>query len=972
MYIHQVTSKRLILILGMLLFFVSSTFSQRLDAVKSIAKSKIPSSEKITQIETLISNEIENEGDSLHYLYHEYAYWLYYPYRDLIKAIEYESKAYELGKSQPIIDTVFMQKSTRDLGYYYQQNKKPRKAISLYKEAINIDNDSKIVSQIYRALAYCSGLIHDYYSGIEYYELEASLLKNGDTTPDGLLTLYHNLTDLCKKTRSNEGYKKGRKYGATADSLANLIQEHDSILLKEYITLSKFYRRSSNPENLEKAEKYKVSADSLQTRIDRLKGRLYLVKTNLAQLYNQHRYSDIEKSMSYYDQALSLAYQLEDSSRISEVYYGIGTIPERQNIDFEKSIELYEKGLSFAKKTDSLRLYLNNYGLARAYARQEDYQKSINARSMALSFLTGFNFDNPKQLLRADLIGQTEKTYLLTALTDHAETYLKYYESNQKTEHLEKSIIYFELADNVIDLLELNRTTLMSRLFWRQSSSTLYAKAIKACYLNNDIDKAFYFMEKNKALLLMEDLAQQKFKQSLNLPEVFIQEEQNLKEEILVLESLLSNSDIADQSKNDSLNKVLIDTKIALSSLTENHYGNDELLSLKPDVISLKEVQANLKSDELVLEYSISFDEGFGIYTGDDVGYLICITKESSNIIELPQLKELQEMVRHTTDFFNTPYETDNDIPLLSKVSHKLFLKLFPTKEIQELIKQYRVFIVPDSFLSTLQFEALSVRSDSLHHLIYDSEISYLYSNSFQSQLEHDKVSKPKMLAMAPGNFRDQSITSLTNSKKEVNNFKADYPGKYFLGKAATKENFLSNIRDSDIIHLATHADIRELSSPWIAFEDEKIRLEELYLTRNNASLVVLSGCNTALGKEAIGEGVMSLARGFFYSGSQTVISTLWSIDDNSTTQIVNDLYVNLRAGQRKSEALRNAKLKYLNTHSLSELSPHFWASFILLGRDDVLIESTSYTSRAYLIVFLLSIGLIFTIIYLRKRKALS
>jgi len=87
----------------------------------------------------------------------------------------------------------------------------------------------------------------------------------------------------------------------------------------------------------------------------------------------------------------------------------------------------------------------------------------------------------------------------------------------------------------------------------------------------------------------------------------------------------------------------------------------------------------------------------------------------------------------------------------------------------------------------------------------------------------------------------------------------------------------------------------------------------------------------------------MSLARGFFHSGAESVVSSLWDVQDLSTSFIMNEFYKNLRDKQTKSEALRNAKLTYLDTHMLTEASPSFWASFVLLGNTDPLFkEQTS------------------------------
>jgi len=151
-----------------------------------------------------------------------------------------------------------------------------------------------------------------------------------------------------------------------------------------------------------------------------------------------------------------------------------------------------------------------------------------------------------------------------------------------------------------------------------------------------------------------------------------------------------------------------------------------------------------------------------------------------------------------------------------------------------------------------------------------------------------------------------------------------------FQTVAAQKQIFLENASRSEIIHLATHADAG--SKPWIAFSNEKLAIGELYTFKNEADLVVLSACNTTIGDIVEGEGVLSLARGFFYKGSNSVISTLWNINDKSAIEITDYFYSNISDGMTKSRALRQAKMKYLSEQSLPDISPYYWASYILIG----------------------------------------
>ncbi len=106
----------------------------------------------------------------------------------------------------------------------------------------------------------------------------------------------------------------------------------------------------------------------------------------------------------------------------------------------------------------------------------------------------------------------------------------------------------------------------------------------------------------------------------------------------------------------------------------------------------------------------------------------------------------------------------------------------------------------------------------------------------------------------------------------------------------------------------------------------------------------------------------MSLARAFFYSGAKSVVSSLWNADDKSTAKIMRSFYNYLKAGHTKSKALYYAKLDYLKSSSLSEKSPYYWASFVLVGDDSFIKDLSTNTSYYYIlsIVTLVLVGLAF------------
>ena len=159
----------------------------------------------------------------------------------------------------------------------------------------------------------------------------------------------------------------------------------------------------------------------------------------------------------------------------------------------------------------------------------------------------------------------------------------------------------------------------------------------------------------------------------------------------------------------------------------------------------------------------------------------------------------------------------------------------------------------------------------------------------------------------------------------------------------ASFENAMSDrMSQYRIIHFATHgvlhSEYPELSGIVLSLYDRGglpikgfLRLNEIYKMRLNADLVVLSACQTALGKEIRGEGLVGLTRGFMYAGSPSVIASLWKVDDVATAELMKIFYQKmLKENMRPAAALRAAKVEMIRSKRWN--APYYWAAFELQG----------------------------------------
>jgi len=160
---------------------------------------------------------------------------------------------------------------------------------------------------------------------------------------------------------------------------------------------------------------------------------------------------------------------------------------------------------------------------------------------------------------------------------------------------------------------------------------------------------------------------------------------------------------------------------------------------------------------------------------------------------------------------------------------------------------------------------------------------------------------------------------------------------------AANKPTVLgSEFTSSRVMHFATHGlvstEFPELSGIVLSLLDEKgtpldgfVRLHDIYNMRIDADLVVLSACDTALGREFKGEGIVGLARGFMYAGARGVAASLWKVDDRATADLMSRFYQYLlRDKLRPADALRRAQVSMIRNKSTRD--PYLWAAFTMQG----------------------------------------
>jgi CHAT domain-containing protein len=204
-------------------------------------------------------------------------------------------------------------------------------------------------------------------------------------------------------------------------------------------------------------------------------------------------------------------------------------------------------------------------------------------------------------------------------------------------------------------------------------------------------------------------------------------------------------------------------------------------------------------------------------------------------------------------------------------------------------------------------------------------------------------------------------------------------------GFDATRETAMSPlVGEYKIVHFATHGFLNsehpELSGIVLTMVNQDgtrtnglMSLPDIYDLNLSSDLVVLSACDTALGKDTKGEGLVGLTRGFMSAGSRSVVASLWKVDDRATAVLMANFYKSmLEDGLPPAAALRSAKQSIRQQKGWS--APYFWAGFTLQGeyKERIVVESKS--SRRVGLVLPLALAVISSgllILQRRRRRAL-
>lgn len=560
----------------------------------------------------------------------------------------------------------------------------------------------------------------------------------------------------------------------------------------------------------------------------------------------------------------------------------------------EEAIKTFERGLALIQES-GLKVFLEAnllWGLGNAYAQKKEFPRALEILAQALK--TAEDFQNEAMVQNAS--GQIGRLLLQTGRAAEAVPYYK------------KSI---DSVESVRSLLESEEF----RSSFFEDKRRIYAGMIVALLRAGERGEAFNYSERARSRAFLDILGS---KVQLARSGTLLEHERALQARISVLRALIADQG-TDSPRRERLRKEFEEAQKAYNDfLTKVRSENKEQASLmNVEPFTLKQVQELLEPGVTLLEY----------FVVEQQALLWVVEKDRLRFVRIPVGRN--DLVAKVSALRDTMYqvaEKEQSRQYSQELYRLLIEPALPHIQGKELL------IIPHDVLHYLPFQALV--SDKGRYLIQDYPIYYLSSASLmQFTREKRRASKEgkeeKALVMGNPSLGDDAY-NLRFAEREAREVVRVYPkSAVYLRSKATKSRAVSLSPEYDILHFAVHGEFNQddpLSSG-LLLAGGKLKASEIFSLNLKADTVVLSACETGLGKITNGDEIIGLTRAFLYAGAPSVITTLWKVNDQASYELMREFYANLKT-LKKPEALRQAQLKIMKEFP----PPFFWAAYELNG----------------------------------------
>jgi tetratricopeptide (TPR) repeat protein len=674
---------------------------------------------------------------------------------------------------------------------------------------------------------------------------------------------------------------------------------------------------------------------------------------NLLGLINRSK-GDYTTALSYFQKAYQADHNLKYNGGCAQDLATIGMLYAKVYGDYKTSLSYCSRALPYADAMDSLFIFQqtgNIYVLQGKYDSAQIYfQRAFNTIQKGMNETTILR--NSFQFPGFNLL-QT----LSDLITDKGDAYMKQYDQTKENRFLQTALGIYKKNDLFLAKIKTDQQLqINSSLVWRTTARHLYEHALEACHTGNKLEDAFYFFEKSRAVLLNDQINEQRFTANEDIARLSV-----LKKSILELERKLEAVQVSSEEYL-TIQKNLFNRSQELEVLTRNirnKYPAFYQNHLDTTFLTVSQLRQN------ILDKSGSFVE---IFSGDSAVYELIITHEIQSFSKLDK-KLYDSLTNSFNSFVSDLYKLQVNFAGFVKVSNRLFKLLFQNR----IPPDGKLIISPDGINYPFEALAMTVSNRNPDYLLNHYATSYTYSVKYlTNKFAEDEKGGDSVLGFAPVHYKSypdlSELPGSDASLKKINDYFPDAEN-YTFGNA-TKNNFLQSFPGYGIIQLYTHAaSSSDHNEPVIYFTDSALYLSDLIPDRKVATqLVILSACETGNGRFYKGEGIFSFNRGFAALGIPEAVSNLWSVENESTYRNTELFYKYLSQGLPTDVALQKAKIEFMHSASMEKKKlPYFWASSILTGK----VNSIKINSRISIVKWI-AIGVLLFLIGFYFRKILN
>jgi CHAT domain-containing protein len=580
-------------------------------------------------------------------------------------------------------------------------------------------------------------------------------------------------------------------------------------------------------------------------------------------------------------------------------------------------------------------------------------QQSIIAGCSTFRDTSAFSDPPPEDIvLTYNLIKTlTLKAYILYSIYEKNNQPLHFLEAALRCQELalkliEKRIIDIDEEQSGLITADLIRIPMNNSVSY---AVLLYLRTREKQYAQ----KAWEYAEKSKMQVLSINTMKKKNLLSSDLPDSLVEKERKLNEDILEIENRMALDEKYGRkagSESGALERLasLYGQRDALRTRLEEGFPLYKRLKYNFRVAPMEQIQKILDKDEVVVEYQLLSTEV--------ITFVIC--RNDFSILFRPIDQKVADNIAILRQVLTSnPVSGDPADTYMKFVRSSYYLYTQLIEPIDTLIKNRRLIIIPHNLLTLLPFEVLinrrpldTLKPDfrSLSYLIREFPVSYAFSANLLVDRDNDHDFGSGTAIFLPDyDMKNKEMTDLPSLKgaaSEAQAIKKLTGGRLYKGPMADKTTFKARAGGYRILHIASHTKLDEkhpglsclmMTATADSTGEGNLYSYELTQMELDAQLVVLSGCSTGFGLLRNCEGLVSLARSFFYTGVRTVVLTLWPVADQSGSQLVSEFYKGLRKQQTLDQSMKDAKLNFLQSADPVKAHPFYWAGYIIVGKTD-------------------------------------